>query len=126
MKGMVNVKYKESVEEYKLRSAEIRHYKAMLKKLIKTQAAELDLLYSTKNEISSSVFNSEYGRINKINKTIRFFTKKIRDLGIKNMHHHIALCLFRGRPMNQIMSPKTTKKINAESVLGFMVEITEW
>jgi len=57
---------------------------------------------------------------------IKNLEKQIYDSSRKNMHLHIALSLFRGTPLNKILSPKTRKKIRSESVYGFLESITEY
>ena len=58
-------------------------------------------------------------------KKIRQLEKMIADESRKNMHLHIALGLFRGTPLNKIITPTTRIKIRPESVFEFLSCITE-
>jgi hypothetical protein len=105
--------YKECVEDYLKRGRYIKE----LKKLRKEKTSRY-MVERGNNVLDKNLF--------KMKREIRKIEKDIRDLSRKNMHQHIALGLFKGVPLNRIISNNSHVKIRPESVWEFLTEITSW
>jgi hypothetical protein len=107
------MKYFDCVNDYRKRGELVKD----LKKEYKDKTKEYYYLVNARANESD---------IAKVRKEVKFIERQLKDLSRKNMHQHIALSLFRGTPLNKILSENTRKRIRPESVWNFLTEITEW